>query len=132
MFCTARDERCQKKAREKASVWVATVHAGGIGRLLPAPGLENLPMAVHWLRGRDHNLYNGLAKVYPESRFCEKTGWRMEGNRPFPFVAARYGRCIIIAPRPPSPVYLLLAPPSRLHFIHNVPAYEPAQSRIRR
>lgn len=102
----------------------------GIGRLLPAPGMENLPMAVPWLRGRDHNLYNGLAKVYPESRFCEKTGWRMEGNRPFPFVAARYGRCIIIAPRP-SPVQLL-APPSRLHFIHNVPAYEPAQSRIRR
>lgn len=43
-------------------------------------------MVVPWLRGRDHNLYNGLAKVYPESRFYEETG-RMEGNRPFPFVA---------------------------------------------
>jgi len=92
----------RKKVREKACIWVAAVHAGGIGRLLPALGMENLSMTVPWLRGRDHNLYNGLAKVYPESRFYEKTGWRMEGNRPFPFVAACYGRCIIIAPQPPS------------------------------
>jgi len=42
--------------------------------------MENLPAVVPWLRGRDHNLYNGLAKVYPESRFREETGRRIGGG----------------------------------------------------
>lgn len=59
-----------------------------------------LPMVVPWLRGRDHNLYNGLAKVYPESRFCEETGMENRGEQTLS--VRSYGRCIIIAPSPSS------------------------------
>jgi hypothetical protein len=63
--------------------------------------MENLPAVVPWLRGRDHNLYNGLAKLYPESRFREETRRRIGGGVGGEQTLPLYGRCIIIATRLP-------------------------------
>lgn len=65
--------------------------------------MKNLA-AVPWLRGRDHNLYNGLAKVYPESRFLARREQRKESADP---LVRSYGRCIIIALACPIPRCIL-------------------------
>lgn len=118
------------RRREREDARTPRVRTGGIGEAFRRlQGMENLPTIVPWLRGRDHNLYNGLAKVYPESRFCEETGTggRREGTDPFrsQLRTLHYNRDP--TDRPPR-----RTSPPRLHFIHNVPAYEPVQSRIRR
>lgn len=77
----------EESERESGRTWsTVTIRIRGIGELLPLPRDGKPTAEVPWLRGRDHNLYNGLAKVYPESRFCEETGRRMGvgENRPFP------------------------------------------------
>lgn len=56
-------------------------------------GMKNL-VASPRLWGRDHNLYNGLAKVYPESRFLARREQRKESADP---LVRSYSRCIIIA-----------------------------------
>lgn len=63
-----------------------------------ATEMENLAGGALAARGRDHNLYNGLAKVYPESRFSARKRDGERNRREQTLSVRSYGRCIIIAP----------------------------------
>lgn len=116
MLCTAYDERRQKKARERKREGerrekqkAGSIRARARRRALAdckgnrkkafgATEMENLAGGALAARGRDHNLYNGLAKVYPESRFSARKRDGERNRREQTLSVRSYGRCIIIAP----------------------------------